>query len=181
MQIPKRRDEKLKVRDESPVYLTPEGVQKLKDKLTRLNASLANLATEARRTADYGDRSENAEYKEAKGKLRGAHREILRITDQLKRAVPIKPTATGKVQLGSTVVLEIVTQSLREASRDAAILPKGSRKEFQIVGPNETDPDKGRISFKSPLGEALMDHIVGDTITIKSPSGLMNYRILEIK
>lgn len=165
MQIPKRRHEKLQVRDESPVYLTPEGIQALKDKLARLKASLAHLATEAKRTADYGDRSENAEYKEAKGKLRGTHREILRITDQLKRAIPIKPTATGKVQLGSNVILEV----------------NGARKEFQIVGPNETDPTRGRISHKSPLGEALMDHKVGDVAAIKTLSGPTKYKIVEIR
>ena len=153
------------VRDESPVYLTPEGIQALKDKLARLNASLANLATEAKRTADYGDRSENAEYKEAKGKLRGAHREILRIKDQLKRAVPIKPSATGKIGLGSTVILEV----------------NGARKQFQIVGPTETDPDKGRISYKSPLGEALMGLSAGDTATIKTPNGAMDYKIVEVR
>lgn len=173
MQILKRRHEKLQVRDEGPVYLTPEGIQELKDKLARLNASLAHLATEAKRTADYGDRSENAEYKEAKGKLRGAHREILRIKDQLKRAVPIKPSATGKIGLGSTVILEVM---------DSTSSPQaGVRKQFQIVGPNETDPDKGRISYKSPLGEALLNLSAGDTATIKTPRGAVNYKVVGVK
>lgn len=164
----------MQVRDDSPVYLTTEGIKQLKDKLARLNASLANLATEAKRAADYGDRSENAEYKEAKGKLRGTHREILRITDQLKRAVEIKPNAIGKVQLGSTVVLEVRGLYTRGE-------PVEPHKEFQIVGPNETDPTRGRISYKSPLGEALMNHKVGDAVAIKTPNGFLEYKILEIK
>lgn len=167
MQIPKRRHEKLMVRDESPVYLTPEGIQQLKDKLVRLKSSIANLAGEAKRTADYGDRSENAEYKEAKGKLRGAHRQILKIEDQLKRTVPIKsgPSASGRVRIGSTVVLEM----------------NGEQKTFQIVGPQETDPAHGRISQQSPLGAALLDHAKGDAVTIKIGSGSQTYRILEIR
>ena len=173
MQIPKRRHEKLQVRDESPVYLTPEGIQRLKDKLVRLKTSLPNLANEARRTADYGDRSENAEYKDAKGKLRGAHREILRITDQLKHAVAIKSSANGKVQIGSTVVIQACIPA------DAPLL--APIQTFQIVGPEETDPSKDRISFKSPLGSALINCIVGDTATIKTASGLIRYVVLEIK
>ena len=165
MQIPLRRHEKLQVRDTGPVYLTPEGIQKLKDKLARLKASIPELASEAKRTADYGDRSENAEYKEAKGKLRGTHRNILAIEDQLKRAVAIKPSASGKVQLGSTVVLEV----------------GGKSKEFQIVGPSETDPAKGRISHQSPLGAALLGHKPGNSVAIPTPKGSQEYLIIEIK
>lgn len=167
MQIPKRRHEKLMVRDESLVYLTPEGIEHLKDKLAYLKSSIANLAGEAKRTADYGDRYENAEYKEAKGKLRGAHRQILKIEDQLKRAVPIKsgPSASGKIQIGSTVILEV----------------SGSRKTFQIVGPQETDPTHGRISHQSPLGAALLNHAEGNTVTIQIGSGSQTYLIIEIR
>src|SRR3989344_7311874 len=172
MQIPQRRHEKLQVRDDSPIHLTPEGIQKLKDKLARLKASIPSLADEAKRTADYGDRSENAEYKEAKGKLRGAHRQILLIENQIKRAVPIKPGASGKIQIGSTVVVEIVTSSLRARRGNLT---------FEIVGPSETDPDKGRISYKSPLGAALLRHAKADTVTLTTPSGSTEYRVLEVK
>lgn len=165
MQIPQRRHEKLMVRDTGPIHLTPEKIKELELKLERLQTSIAHLAGEAKRTADYGDRSENAEYKEAKGKLRGTHREILKIIDQLKRAVVIKPSTTGKVQIGSTVVLEIA----------------GKKKEFQIVGPDETDPGKGRISFKSPLGEALVGHKAGDSVLINTASSTAEYLIAEVK
>jgi len=180
MQIPKRRHEKLQVRDTGPVYLTSEGIQNLKNKLERLKVSLPELALEAKRTADYGDRSENAEYKEAKGRLRGAHRQILAIKDQLKRAVPIKAAATGKVQIGSTVVLEVVNSSLRGVG-DEAILQKSHLKTFQIVGPSETDPSRGRISYKSPLGAALLGRAVGESTTIKTPTGSTTYAVVEIK
>src|SRR3989338_4727636 len=131
----------MQIRDEGPIYLTPEAIQRLKDRRAYLNALLPGLASEAQRTASFGDRSENAEYKDAKGKLRGAQREILRITDQLKRAVVIKPSANGKIQIGSTVVVQVCVP---------AGAPPAPPQTFQIVGPDETSPDKGRISFKSP-------------------------------
>src|SRR3989344_7230634 len=131
MQIPQSRLDKLKVRDESPVPLTEEGFKQLKEKLARLESSLPNLIAETQRTAAYGDRSDSAEYKEAKGKLRATHRQILSTKDSIKRAVVIKsgPSVSGKVQLGSTVVLDL----------------NGAQKTFQIVGPRETDPAMGRI------------------------------------
>jgi transcription elongation factor GreA len=57
----------------------------------------------------------------------------------------------------------------------------GSQKTFQILGPRETNPDQGRISFQSPLGAALLDHKVGDSITLKTGNGDREYRIIEIK
>jgi transcription elongation factor GreA len=167
MQIPKSRLEKLKVRDESPIPLTEDGLARLKERLARLRSALPNFITETQRTAAYGDRSDSAEYKEAKGNLRRAHRQILSLRDQIKRAVVIKPgpSASGKVQLGSTVVLEI----------------NGTEKTFQILGSYETDPARGRISHLSPLGAALMNHAKGDTVTIQTASGSKKYRILEIR
>ena len=59
----------MQILDEGPIYLTPEAIQRLKDRRAYLNALLPGLASEAQRTASFGDRSENAEYKDAKGKL----------------------------------------------------------------------------------------------------------------
>jgi transcription elongation GreA/GreB family factor len=173
MQVIRSRADKLKVRDEGPVYLTPEGIQALKNKLARLKASISDLASEAKRAADYGDRSENAEYKEAKGKLRGAHRQIISIEDQLKRSVAIKtgPNVSGEIQLGSTVVLEKVKGNGSTSSPQT----------FQIVGSYETDPAKGRISHRSPLGAALIGRVKGDEVTISTANGDQTYRIIEVR
>ena len=139
----------------------------MEEKLAQLKRALPELISEAERTAAYGDRSENAEYKDAKGRLRATHRQIYSIEDQLKRAVIIKPgaNASGTVQIGSTVVLEV----------------KGVEKIFQILGSKETDPARGRISFSSPLGAALMGKKKGDAVTIKTGSGEHAYRIKEIR
>jgi len=175
MQIPRRRSDEFNVRDDGPLYLTEEGSKRLKEKLAHLKSALPNFIAEAQRTAAYGDRSDSAEYKDAKSTLRRTHRQILNIQDQIKRVVIIKtgPNTSGKVQLGSTVLLEIM---------DSARSPQaGEQKTFQIVGPQETNPDKGRISYQSPLGAALMSHGEGDSVTIETGSGRKEYRILEIK
>ncbi len=156
----------MKVRDESPVNLTAEALAAMKDKVERLKAAIPRLADEAKRTADYGDRSENAEYKDAKGKLRGAHRQILSLQDQIKRAVVIKSGsgAGGKITLGSTVVLETGGRALT----------------FRILGPHEADPDKGIISDKSPLGAALIGHKKGDEVKIAAGKSGITYRVADI-
>lgn len=162
----------------NPLHITEKGLQKLKDQFKQLELSLPDLIKETARTAAYGDRSENAEYQAAKSALRRAHRQILTLKDQIKRAVIIKPSlsASGVIQIGSTVVLEA----------------SGARLTFQIVGPHETDPAKGRISYQSPLGAALMNRKKGDIIVVHLPTGSdvmsrvggksssQKYRILEI-
>ena len=152
--------------DDEPVHLTPDGLKRLQERLARLKKAMPELANEAGRTAAYGDRSDNAEYKEAKRQLRRVHGQIFSIEDQLRRAVVIKfgRNSAGTIQLGSVVVLE----------------QNGKRKTFELVGPQETDPSKGRISYKSPLGSALINHKAGDAIKIKTPTGEQEYRILEI-
>lgn len=155
------------VLDDAPIHLTAEGVRRLEARLARLKAALPHLIEETARTAAYGDRSDNAEYKDAKGKLRSAHRQIFDIEDQLKRIVVIAEgrNPAGTVQLGSRVVLADGERNL----------------EFSIVGPQETDPAKGRISHLSPLGAALLGKREGDTVTIPAPGGTRSCRVLEVK
>src|SRR3989344_3377918 len=102
---------KLKMRDENPIPITEDGLDRLKEKLKRLKGALPEYIAETQRTAAYGDRSENDEYRDAKSTLRRTHRQILSTQDQIKRAVVIKPNpkAKGKVQLGSTVALELLS------------------------------------------------------------------------
>ncbi|MDP2695806.1 MAG: GreA/GreB family elongation factor [bacterium] len=167
MQIPRRKSEALKKRDEGPVYLTENGLRQLQERLARLKKALPNFIVETQRTAAYGDRSDNAEYGEAKSTLRRTHGQILSLEDRIKRAVVIRPSKnfSSKVRLSSTVVLEV----------------DGVRKIFQILGPHESDPARGRISYKSPLGAALLDHRKDETVIIKTATGLKKYRILEIR
>lgn len=185
---PKRRWHKIaSLDDNGAIPLTPQAHARLKERLARIKASIPALAAEAGRTADYGDRSDNAEYKEAKSQLRRANGNVIRIEEQLKRVVEIGNGASagdnggaggaaGGVQLGSTVVLALLdpnnkaddTKNLRQIT-------------FRILGPYETDPGVGRISHKSPLGAALIGHSKGDVVTIKTELGVREYQVLEVK
>lgn len=165
MQIPKRRLEKLMVRDESPIPMTQQALENLKEKLARLKASLPKQIADTKAAADLGDRSENAEYQISKGRLRGTHRQILLIEDQIKRAAIIKSGgASGKAQIGSFVELE----------------SDGKKLNFQILGSFETDPSKGVISNQSPLGSALIGKKEGDEISIKTGVGEKKYRVVKV-
>ena len=180
MQISRRKSEEIRKQqgNAGPIHLTEDGFRRLKEQLARLKEAMPGLISEAQRTAAYGDRSDNAEYKEAKSTLRRAQGRIFNIEDQIKRVVVISsgPNASGKVRLGSTVVID----------------DDGVQKIFQILDSQETNPAQGRISYKSPLGAALMNHEKGDTVTISLPgagstSSLQGggtarvYRIIEVR
>ncbi len=149
------------------MYLTAEGLAAMREELAHLKRVLPARIAETARTAAYGDRSDSAEYKDAKGLLRRTHWQILNIEEQLKRVEVISSgaNASGTVQLGSTVVLE----------------HGGTQITFYIVGPLETDPGAGRISHLSPLGSALINHRAGDTVTITTRGGAQEYRIKELR
>lgn len=156
-------------RNSGPIPLTKEGFERLKEELAKLKKDMPDLIDEAQRTAAYGDRSDNAEYKEAKSALRRAQGRIFRIEDQIKRIKIIEPekNISGVVDLGSTVVVK----------------SDGVEKTFQIVGPYETEPSMGRISHRSPLGSALMNRRKGDVVMVDLPGagGNKEYRIVEIR
>jgi transcription elongation factor GreA len=174
MQIPRRQWSRRPPPNNEPVYLTPEGVKRLTARLARLKASLPAAIAETARTSAYGDRSDNAEYKEAKGILRRTHGQIFNIEDQLKRVVVIltpDANAAGKIQLGSTVTVEV-----RKSGAGAPL-----QKTFRILGSSETDPSRGRISHTSPLGAALIGHAAGDVVEVQTPGGTQKYSIVEIE
>jgi transcription elongation factor GreA len=170
--IPRRQWSRRSPPNMEPVYLTPEGIKRLEARLERLKQSLPAVIEEAARTAAYGDRSDNAEYKEAKGILRRSRGQVLHIEDQLRRVVviPAGSDAAGMVQLGSTVT--IVAKNGR---------PAGAKKTFRILGSSETDPGRGRISHTSPLGAALLGHAKDDVVSVQTPGGAQDYVIVEVK
>lgn len=149
MRLPIRRSEKLQTSsDDGPLYITQEGLNRLKQKRDRIeHHDLPQAIADVRTTGELGDFSENAEYQEAKWRMRRLHGQVARLTDQIKRALVIEQPSTDLVSLGSTVVLE----------------KNEVQTTFQIVGPHEADPARGRISHVSPLGTALMGKRVGET------------------
>ena len=152
----------------TPVPMTPEGIEALKKKLERLKRALPGLAEETARTAAFGDRSDNAEYKAAKGALRFTTREVYRIEDELKRVVPIERGSLpdGVIRLGSQVTIEDVS---------------ANRQTFEILGSAETNPSSGRISHISPLGAALMGHRIHDVVSVQTANGKKEWKIVDVQ
>lgn len=165
MKISKYKSKNYK-KPKADFWITQNKYDELKVKLTEIIKVIRpELIKEAQRTAENGDFSDNAEYKIAKGKLRGMNNRILRIKDQLKYANIIKPQNNEVVQIGHTVTIQI----------------EGKEKTYQILGSTETDPSNGIISHNSPLGLALLNKRVNDKFEIKI--GIKNKKctIIDIK
>ncbi|OGL12823.1 MAG: transcription elongation factor GreA [Candidatus Rokubacteria bacterium RIFCSPLOWO2_02_FULL_72_37] len=146
--------------------MTRQGYEKLRDELDRLKRverpSITRAIAEARA---HGDLSENAEYHAAREKQSFVEGRIAELETKVGAAEVIEPPTSGdRVTFGSTVLLE------DEAG-------KGVR--YQIVGSDEVEPAKGRISVLAPLARTLIGKRVGDTVTAQLPGGKKTFEILE--
>jgi len=150
----------------SEKYLTKEGLEKLKIEIERLKkeerVKVAKLLEEA---ISFGDLSENAAYDEAKEAQALLEGKIASLENTINNAIIIKESDNGFVNIGSTVTVKW----------------KDKEDTFSIVGEEESNPIEKRISFKSPLGKALLQKSKGSKVSVKTPSGEIEYLILEIK
>lgn len=147
-------------------YLTKEGLTELQDKLHQLKTVRRREIAEAIQTAkEQGDLSENAEYASAKEEQTKIEQEIAELEVTLKHAQVIKKPTSGKVSIGSTVKLDC----------------DGQKREYRIVGSNEADPLAGKISNESPMGEALLGAKKGEQISIPTPAGNKDCKVIDIK
>ncbi len=165
--MPRRSSEILAQSKKQPVdaYLTKDKIERLKRELIDIQTRQQPEALEElKRTQEMGDLSENAAYQEAKWTLRRLNARIISIQERLKHAIVIEPTNDGTVQIGSSVVVEI----------------DGVQRTFEIVGEQETDPTRGRISFKSPIGMALIGKRSGDAVEITIQDRAKTVHILQI-
>ncbi|MBR1983823.1 MAG: transcription elongation factor GreA [Clostridia bacterium] len=151
------------------VILTKEGKEELEKRLEYLKATKRAEITERIKTArDFGDLSENAEYDAAKNEQAMIEGEIVEIEAKLKYAVIIQENLAkkGTVSLGSKV--EIIDNE------------SGETLSYEIVGTTEADVEQGRISNESPIGNALLGHKAGDTVTVKVPAGVTTITIKKV-
>jgi transcription elongation factor GreB len=151
-----------------PNYLTPQGAKQLADELTRLmSVERPKVVREVAEAAAQGDRSENAEYIYGKKRLREIDRRVRFLTKRLEAAVVVRPEELGGdvIRFGATVCV-----------RDE----EGNEKTYALVGPDESDPSNGKLSFQSPLGQALMKRKVGDVVTVKRPAGEIELEIVTL-
>ena len=153
-------------------YITPAGLQRLKDEhrflLNRERPAVVKVVTWA---ASNGDRSENADYLYGKRRLRQIDSRILFLTKRINAAVVVDPaarrpgSAATRVFFGATVVY-----------KDAV----GLKHVVSIVGIDEVDLDRGYISWRSPLANALMKASPGDRVDLRAPAKTERLDIINV-
>ncbi len=152
------------------VPMTKEGQARLREELKKLRETeLPQVIKDIATAREHGDLKENAEYHAARERQGMIVARISHIEGSLNRAEVIDPSKikSSKVQFGAQLVLSNVDT--------------GDEIKYQIVGPDESNLDEGRISVASPLAKALLGHVVGDEVTVKLPVGSRNYEILDIR
>jgi transcription elongation factor GreA len=146
--------------------LTIEGEARLRaelDELTRVKRPL--VIARIRTAKEHGDLKENSEYHAAREEQSFLEGRVQAIEARLRTAVIVEaPTAGSRVGLGSVVTVD----------------DEGEAVTYTIVGADESDPARGRISASSPVGRALLGRDIGDQVAVATPAGETRYRILEI-
>lgn len=151
-------------------YLTLEGYEALLSELEELEkVRRKEVARRIREAVDFGDLSENSEYTDAKEEQAFIEGRIAELKAVLSKVKIIDATSGAKdeVALGREVELEKMDTKEKCA--------------FRIVGSEESDPFKGKISLKSPVGEALLGRKVGEEVSVNTPAGEVRYRILAVR
>ena len=151
-------------------YLTKEGKKELEDKLEYYKTVKRAEITKAIGIArEYGDLKENSEYDAAKEQQASLEAEILEIEAKLRdcEVIDSKKLDTEKVSIGCFV--KVYDQEFKEEI------------EYRIVGSTEGNPLKGLISNESPVGKALINASVGQTVTVQTPMGSSKLKVLAIR
>lgn len=150
------------------IYLTKDGVEKLKKELKHLvDVERKDIIKKIKETREYGDLSENAEYDEARNQQSMIEGKIEELEAILKNAKVIANDSCpkDKVGLGCKINVEI----------------EGDKQDFTLVSSAESDPLSGMISDQSPLGQALIGSKIGQEIQVAIPDGgIVTYKILSI-
>jgi transcription elongation factor GreB len=157
------------VSDAPAHYITREGARRLQEELARLRSSdRPKIVQEVADAAAQGDRSENAEYIYGKKKLREIDRRIHWLTKRLESITVVDPRAAGPdvVYFGAFVEVE---------DED------GIRMTYRIVGEDEIDLEQRHISWRSPIGRALLRRRAGDSVVLNRPNGAVELTILAVR
>lgn len=150
------------------VYLTEEGLEDLKSELDNLiNVRRPENILAIKEARSLGDLSENAEYDAARNEQAQIEARVKELERMLENVSIIKEIKTDSVGIGNVVSVKYVDEDDED--------------EYRIVGSQEADPFEGKISNESPIAQALLDHKVGDTVTVESPNGTYDLVITEIK
>jgi transcription elongation factor GreB len=153
-------------------YITPSGLQRLKDEhrflLTRERPAVTQVVAWA---ASNGDRSENADYQYGKRRLREIDRRIRFLTKRIDAAEVVDPEASRSGRALKQVFFGATVRYANAA---------GTERVVSIVGADEVDLDRNYVSWLSPLARALMKSGPGDTVILRAPGGTEHLDILEV-
>lgn len=156
-----------KMANSKTVYLTQEGLDELKKELDNLiNVRRPDNIQAIKEARALGDLSENAEYDAARNEQAVIEGRIQTIEKMLENVSIITNVTTDKVSIGTTVAIKYVDDD------------DDDEEEYKIVGSQEADPFESKISNESPIAKALLNHKVGEVVTVESPNG--SYQV-EIK
>lgn len=169
-------DREIELDDEGPKipaggknYMTPAGAKRLQEELRDLRVrERPEITQTVAWAAGNGDRSENGDYLYGKKRLREIDRRIRFLTKRLESAEIVDPAAvkSDQVLFGATVTVSD---------------EEGIEKIYSIVGIDEIDASKGLISWASPLATALFKSRIGDVVIFRSPRGIRELEVLEIR
>lgn len=150
------------------IYVSRDGLEKLKNELQACKERTTVVAAAIEHARSFGDLRENADYHAAKEEQAMLHARIRDLEDKVARAVVLddRNIDNDKVYMGSTV----------------RVLNKKTKKEstYMLVSHVEADLANGKISVRSPVGQALLGKTVGETVLAKVPAGNLEMTVLEI-
>ncbi len=150
--------------------ITPAGFKKLQEEYQQLwRVERPKVTQEVAEAAAHGDRSENAEYKYGKRRLREIDRRLEWLTKRLNQVEVVRSIKRGPLEVvgfGSVVTVE------DEDGQEAT---------YQLVGTDEFDADRGKISVAAPIARALLGKRVDDEVEVDRPRGVIYLTILAIE
>ena len=151
------------------VYLTDEGFLELETELNELKNKKRPAVIKALKEARaLGDLSENADYDAARAEQAQVEGRIMELEKIIENAVIIEKASTDSVCLGTTVKIKYIDDDDDELE------------EYRIVGSTEADPSNNKISNESPIAKAIMGLKVGTIVSVESPNGKYDVKILAI-
>ena len=149
------------------IYLTASGLKEIQDELDELkNVKRPEVITALKEARALGDLSENAEYDAARTEQALVENRIQELEAMIENVVLIENVDTDKVSIGTTVTIEYVGDNDTEA--------------YSIVGSKEADPFNNKISNESPIAQEIMGKKTGDVVSVDSPNGKYDVKILKI-
>ncbi|MBH0229959.1 transcription elongation factor GreA [Halobacillus yeomjeoni] len=156
--------------EEKSYYMTEEGKQKLEEELHQLKTERRKEVVERIKIArGFGDLSENSEYDAAKDEQAFVEARITQVENMIRNAVIIENDNDNPnmVSMGKSVTFQE--------------LPDGDEETYKIVGSAEADPFEGKISNDSPMAQSLIGHEVGEEVTVATPGGEIEVKIITVE